>query len=127
MKLSTAAFFRFRDLIALGSMALAIGGSAAADEDAALSRNYQSFQRDMMTSMERMDRAMSSAPMTGDPDHDFAAMMIPHHQGAIDMAKIELLYGKDPVLRRLAQEIIITQQQEIQVMQLKLKNAPGNE
>jgi uncharacterized protein (DUF305 family) len=44
-------------------------------------------------------------------------MMIPHHQGAIDMAKAELLYGKDPVLRRLAQEIIITQNSEIQVMQ----------
>ncbi len=58
--------------------------------------------------------------MTGDPDHDFSAMMIPHHQGAIDMAKAVLLHGKDPVLRRLAQEIIVTQQQEIQVMRLRL-------
>jgi uncharacterized protein (DUF305 family) len=47
-------------------------------------------------------------------------MMIPHHQGAIDMAKAELLYGKDPVLRRLAQEIITTQNSEIQVMRRQL-------
>src|SRR5262249_52456154 len=55
-----------------------------------------------------------------DPDHDFAAMMIPHHQGAVDMAKAVLLHGKDPALRRLAQEIIVTQQQEIAVMRLRL-------
>ena len=68
-----------------------------------------------------MDDGMMQAPMTGDPDHDFAAMMIPHHQGAIDMAKAELLYGKNPVLRRLAQEIIVTQNAEIQVMQRELQ------
>ena len=64
---------------------------------------------------------MVAAPMTGDPDHDFAAIMIPHHQGAVDMAKVELIYGKDPVLRRLAQEIIVTQEQEIEVMRMRLK------
>ena len=74
----------------------------------------------MSGAMASMDGAMKSAPMTGDPDHDFAAMMIPHHQGAIDMAKAELLYGKDPVLRRLAQEIIVTQTSEITVMQREL-------
>jgi len=64
--------------------------------------------------------------MTGDPDHDFAAMMIPHHQGAIDMAKAELLYGKNPVLRRLAQEIVVTQNSEITIMQMELqKQAAG--
>jgi uncharacterized protein (DUF305 family) len=78
------------------------------------------FQKAMMDSMSRMDRDMRNAPMTGDPDHDFAAMMIPHHQGAIDMAKAELLYGKNPVLRRLAQEIITTQNSEIQVMRRQL-------
>jgi uncharacterized protein (DUF305 family) len=68
-----------------------------------------------------MDDGMKRAPMTGDPDHDFAAMMVPHHQGAIDMAKAELLYGKNPVLRRLAQEIIVTQASEITVMETELK------
>ena len=75
----------------------------------------------MDEAMTVMDRGMKNAPMTGDPDHDFAAMMIPHHQGAVDMAKVELLYGKDPVLRRLAQEIIVTQEQEIEVMSMRLK------
>lgn len=75
----------------------------------------------MDDAMAVMDRDMKNAPMTGDPDHDFAAMMIPHHQGAVDMAKVELLYGKDPVLRRLAQEIIVTQEQEIEVMRMSLK------
>ena len=50
-----------------------------------------------------------------------AAMMIPHHQGAIDMAKVELIYGRDPVLRRLAQGIIVEQQQEIELMQRYLR------
>jgi YVTN family beta-propeller protein len=74
----------------------------------------------MMQSMARMDAGMQAAPMTGDPDHDFSAMMIPHHQGAIDMAQAFLLYGKDPTLRRLAEEIIVTQRQEIDVMRLRL-------
>ena len=75
----------------------------------------------MDEAMAVMDRGMKNARMTGDPDHDFAAMMIPHHQGAKDMAKVELLYGKDPVLRRLAQEIIVTQEQEIEVMRMHLR------
>jgi YVTN family beta-propeller protein len=78
------------------------------------------FDRTMMVSMAQMDQAMLAAPMTGDPDHDFSAMMIPHHQGAIDMAKALLLHGKDPTLRRLAEEIIVTQRQEIDVMRLRL-------
>jgi YVTN family beta-propeller protein len=92
------------------------------------------FQREMMASMEKMDKDMVAAPMSGDPDHDFCAMMMPHHQGAIDMAKSYLLYGKDPILRRLAEEIIVTQQQEIEVMRLRLAawqtgaaNAPQQE
>ena len=79
-----------------------------------------SFAGEMMQSMSKMDRDMLAAPMTGDPNHDFSAMMIPHHQGAIDMAKAFLLHGQDSPLRRLAQEIIVTQQQEIQVMRLRL-------
>ena len=68
-----------------------------------------------------MHQAMATVPRTGDADRDFAAMMIPHHQGAIDMATAELLYGTDPVLRRLAQEIIVTQASEITVMRAALK------
>ncbi len=81
---------------------------------------HAEFARLMMESMEKMDRDMAAVPMTGDPDHDFAAMMIPHHQGAIDMAKPFLLHGKDPALRRLAQEIIVAQDQEIKVLRARL-------
>jgi hypothetical protein len=72
------------------------------------------------------DRAMSKmmAGMTvkpsGDIDRDFTAMMIPHHQGAIDMAQAELRYGKNEQLRRIAQEIIVDQLQEIAAMHLAL-------
>ncbi|MBD3887110.1 DUF305 domain-containing protein [Phormidium tenue FACHB-886] len=69
-----------------------------------------------------MNTAMSRVPMTGNPDVDFAVMMIPHHQGAVDMAKAELRYGTDSRLRRLAQEIIVTQQSEIALMQLILEH-----
>jgi YVTN family beta-propeller protein len=78
------------------------------------------FAREMAASMKRMNDGMTAAAMTGDPDHDFSAMMIPHHQGAVDMARAELIHGSDPVLRRLAQEIIVTQQQEIDVMRRRL-------
>jgi uncharacterized protein (DUF305 family) len=64
----------------------------------------KAFDQLMGNAMNVMDKGMHSAPYTGDPDHDFATMMLPHHQGAIDMAKAVLLYGKDPQMRRLAQE-----------------------
>ncbi|WP_164836260.1 DUF305 domain-containing protein [Actinacidiphila soli] len=82
------------------------------------------FTQEMNKSMEVMMEAMADSPMTGDADHDFAAMMVPHHQGAIDMAKAVLEHGKDPVLRRLAQEIIVTQQQEIGVMKSRMSSRP---
>jgi uncharacterized protein (DUF305 family) len=78
------------------------------------------FMQAMDIGMKVMDRDMAAAPMSGDVDRDFAAMMIPHHQGAIDMAKAELSYGKDPVMRRLAQEILVDQKSEIDAMLLWL-------
>ncbi|MEI9887798.1 MAG: DUF305 domain-containing protein [Rhizomicrobium sp.] len=69
------------------------------------------------TAMTRMMDAMAVKP-TGDVDRDFVAMMVPHHQGAIDMALAVLRYGRNERLRRLAQEIIVTQQQEIAAMRL---------
>jgi uncharacterized protein (DUF305 family) len=79
-----------------------------------------SFDEIMHEAMTRMDSGMSIRH-SGDPDRDFAAMMIPHHQGAIDMAKAELQFGRDPVLRRLAQGIIVEQQQEIELMRRQLQ------
>jgi uncharacterized protein (DUF305 family) len=69
------------------------------------------------TAMNRMMIDMAIKP-TGGVDRDFVGMMVPHHQGALDMAVVYLRYGNNQVLRRLAQEIIITQQQEIAAMRL---------
>ena len=84
----------------------------------------ESFTSLMMQAMERMHKDMNIVP-SGDPDRDFAAMMIPHHQGAIEMAKVELQFGKNPMLRRLAQGIIVEQLQEIEVMQRELRELPA--
>src|SRR5262245_50943998 len=69
--------------------------------------------------MKKMMSDMTVAP-TGDVDADFVAMMVPHHQGAIDMAVAVLRHGRNPQIRRLAQAIIVTQQQEIAAMRLAL-------
>jgi uncharacterized protein (DUF305 family) len=104
-----------------------VAGLIAAFSIAAIAQmepRAMSFMHVMKESMDRMDKGMKSAPMNGDVDHDFATMMMPHHQGAIDMAKAELVYGKDPVMKRLAEEIIVDQQSEIQAMQLWLSKQP---
>jgi uncharacterized protein (DUF305 family) len=77
------------------------------------------FLAENSAAMNSMMARMSVKP-TGGVDVDFAAMMIPHHQGAIDMALAELRYGKNEQLRRIAQEIIVDQQQEIAAMRLAL-------
>jgi uncharacterized protein (DUF305 family) len=69
--------------------------------------------RDAMT---KMDQGMAIT-YSGDADKDFAAGMLAHHQGAIDMAQVELQYGKDPQLRKLARGIIAAQRKEIAFMQ----------
>ena len=73
--------------------------------------------RDMMAGMETMNHDMGAAPTTGDADRDFVAMMIPHHQGAVAMARVELRYGKDKAMRRLATDIVAAQKKEIALMQ----------
>jgi uncharacterized protein (DUF305 family) len=80
----------------------------------------------MMAGMDKMNHAMASVPMTGHADQDFVAMMIPHHQGAISMAEVELRYGHDPAMRRLAQDIIQAQRQEIAEMQAWAKAHPAH-
>lgn len=80
----------------------------------------------MASGMSRMKRQMADAPISGDPDHDFVTMMTPHHQGAIDMAKVELKYGKDPELRRLAQDIVGAQEREMRQMRAWLAAHPGS-
>ncbi len=67
------------------------------------------------TAMSRMMSGMDVKP-TGRPDEDFVLMMLPHHRGAIDMAKVELRYGKDPALRKMAEDIVAAQGKEIAEM-----------
>ncbi len=68
----------------------------------------------------KMHRDMA-VPLTGNADQDFLASMIPHHQGAVDMAEVVLKYGKDPKVRKLAQEILVAQKNEIATMNAWLK------
>ena len=75
------------------------------------------FLAENNAAMTKMMNGMAAQP-TGDVDADFVAMMVPHHQGAIDMAVAVLRYGHNAQIRRLAQEIIITQQEEIATMRL---------
>jgi hypothetical protein len=97
---------------ALAATALAVPAAsieAPLDETPFLAENNAAMAK-MMTDMD--------IKPSGDIDNDFVAMMIPHHQGAIDMAKAQLRYGHNERLRRLAQEIIVTQQEEIAAMRL---------
>ena len=79
----------------------------------------------MNDAMAIMDRDMAAAPMNGEPGHDFVTMMLPHHQGAVDMAKAVLLNTQDPELRNLALGIIAEQQNEINVMRAWLARHPA--
>jgi len=74
------------------------------------------FETLMAQGMEKMHHDMAAARPTGIPDRDFLRAMIPHHQGAIDMARIVLLHTQDPRIRNLAQSIITEQQYEIGLM-----------
>ncbi len=85
------------------------GTSQGAPQGMAASANHM----EMMRQMEVMNKTMTDTPMTGNPDQDFVSMMTPHHQGAIDMARIYLRDGKDPAIRRMAQKVIADQEREI--------------
>lgn len=102
--------------------ALALGVAFAAHGDG-IALSPDGFRAMMDDAVAHMHVAMN-VPFSGDVDRDFARVMIPHHQGAIDMALAELRYGKDKRLKRLAQEIIVGQQQEIAVMHLALGDTP---
>ena len=107
-------------VIGLSGAALALVGVAAQVRAPSAPADAEApFLAENAAAMDRMMAGMTIKP-TGDVDADFIAMMIPHHQGAIDMALAELRHGKNEQLRRIAQEIIVDQQQEIAAMRLAL-------
>jgi uncharacterized protein (DUF305 family) len=99
----------------VAAIGLALVSAFAASQAVALSAGSD-FYTLMDDAMARMHTGMHVEP-SGDVDRDFARMMVPHHQGAIDMAILELRFGHDQRLRRLAQAIVVEQGQEIQLMQ----------
>ncbi|NMM05389.1 DUF305 domain-containing protein [Polaromonas sp.] len=74
------------------------------------------FEAEMNTGMARMMNDMHSPGYTGKPDTDFLAMMIPHHEGAVEMARLVLIHGRDPMVRQLAEDIIASQTVEVAAM-----------
>jgi len=104
---------------AVRTSALIAAALISAATSLAASSEKTPFLAENDAAMTRMMAAMTIEP-SGDVDADFVAMMVPHHQGAIDMAQAELRHGRNEQLRRIAQEIIVTQQQEIAAMRLAL-------
>lgn len=83
------------------------------------------FGREMDLAMTRMMQEMHAPGYSGNPDVDFLAMMIPHHAGAVDMARLVLQHGRDPATRQLAEEIIAGQTTEIEGMTRRLAALRG--
>jgi uncharacterized protein (DUF305 family) len=108
----------FRLGLSIAALALVTVAACSSSEDTA-------FMARSNAAMSRMMAAMQIKP-SDDVDRDFVAMMVPHHQGAIDMAEAELSYGHNQQLRGLAQEIIVTQQEEIAEMRLALVGTPSS-
>ena len=110
----------------LGLLAAAGWSMQATAGDTSRHTHPKGMRRPFDAGMQKMMSAMHAAPVTGNADVDFAAMMVPHHEGAIDMARRELQSGSDPTMRRLAQEIIVTQQSEIELMRKRAGELTGS-
>ena len=89
---------------------------ALESQNAQLASDARLFADQMDTGMTKMINDMHAPGYSGNPDVDFLAMMIPHHEGAVEMARLVLIHGKDPLTRRLAEEIIASQSAEILAM-----------
>ena len=98
-----------------GSMSEGHGNSAQSKGDS--SPSSLAFHGINLKMHEKMDIAF-----TGNADADFVKGMIPHHEGAVDMAKTVIAFGKDPEVKKLAEEVIKAQEREIALMQNWLKN-----
>ena len=85
-----------------------------------MTERMSEFAQAMHAGMERMMRDMHAASHDAGPDQDFLAMMIPHHEGAVEMARLLLIHGRDPATRRIAEDIIASQTVEIAAMRQRL-------
>jgi uncharacterized protein (DUF305 family) len=120
-----ASRFLCRSTLGLAA-ALVVAGTAVSNSVPNSARDSESA-RFMAANVAAMDKMMAGMAITpsGDVDRDFVAMMVPHHQGAIEMAQAELRYGRNEQLRRLAQEIVVTQRQEILALRLSVGLLPS--
>jgi uncharacterized protein (DUF305 family) len=82
--------------------------------------SYEEYTRELNAGMQKMMHDMHASAGSGNADIDFLAMMIPHHEGAVDMARLVLIHGRDPLVRRLAEEVIASQTSEIAAMRSRL-------
>ena len=89
--------------------------------------NYLEFGQAMHAAMDRMMRDMHRGAPSGSADRDFLLMMIPHHAAAVEMARLQLLQGSDPLVRQLAEEIIAGQGTEIAAMRARLQRLQSGE
>ena len=110
-------------ILSVGLLGLSVQAGAAVEGNQAAADDDWS---ELVVSMDKMHMAMDAVKRSGNSDVDFVRLMLPHHQAAIDMAKTQLLHGKDPQMRRLAQEIITDQQLEIELMQRWLRQQRTN-
>ena len=101
--------------LAAALVAMPAAGQTVHQGHAAPAVQEPASTRAFRAASDRMHRDMAIA-YTGDADRDFVAGMLPHHQGAVAMAEVELRYGHDPELRQLAEDIIAAQQKEIAFM-----------
>jgi uncharacterized protein (DUF305 family) len=112
-------------IIAAGILALGLSATAFADDmggmDMSKPMGDQGPSSQAFAAVNNRMHTDMAVTYSGDADADFVRGMVPHHQGAIDMAKVELQYGKDPELRKLAKTIIEAQQTEIIEMNAWLK------
>jgi DUF305 family protein family protein len=106
-------------VLIISTLPLLVLAHDARPQPASAATEESAFLKETDAAMTKMMNGMAAKP-SGDVDRDFVAMMTPHHQGAIDMAVIELRYGKNEQLRRIAQEIIVDQTQEIATMKLAI-------
>ncbi|TAM97679.1 MAG: DUF305 domain-containing protein [Rhizobiaceae bacterium] len=109
-----------RQMIFAGLMCALTAVSAASAAEHGMKMGMSATDKAFENAMSKMHKGMM-IDYSGNADVDFVKGMIPHHQGAIDMAKVELRYGKDPEMRKLARDIIMAQEHEIAGMKAWLK------